>query len=85
MTSEHKFDKFITSLTFLSEFLLGETILVAPILKEGARERDIYLPAGIWEEPNGTSHTGNQWIRGYPAPLGTIPYFTLQTNDQNEL
>ncbi|KAK9700827.1 hypothetical protein QE152_g31004 [Popillia japonica] len=32
--------------------MLGEDILVAPILEEGAVTRDIYLPAGTWEDGN---------------------------------
>ena len=29
-------------------FMLGETLLVAPILEEGAQARDLTLPAGTW-------------------------------------
>jgi len=31
-------------------FLLGESLLVAPILQEGARGRELQLPAGSWYE-----------------------------------
>lgn len=30
------------------EFMLGPLLLVAPILKEGARSREVYLPRGRW-------------------------------------
>src|SRR5207245_1092739 len=30
------------------EFLFGSDLLVAPVLREGATERDVYLPAGEW-------------------------------------
>ncbi|MEM1522641.1 MAG: glycoside hydrolase family 31 protein [Thermofilaceae archaeon] len=30
------------------EFLVGPFLLVAPVLKEGARSREVYLPAGEW-------------------------------------
>uniref|UniRef100_A0A336MDN0 CSON014090 protein n=1 Tax=Culicoides sonorensis TaxID=179676 RepID=A0A336MDN0_CULSO len=67
------------------QFLLGEKIMVAPILKEGETKRDIYLPSGSWKDGNGETYTGNQWIKDYPAPLGTIPYFSLQTTFKVEL
>ena len=35
-----------------SEFLLGDDILVAPVVEKGARTRAIYLPAGTWEDLN---------------------------------
>ena len=35
-----------------SEFLLGDDILVAPVLEEGAVDRDVYLPVGLWQDAN---------------------------------
>ncbi|XP_029165479.1 myogenesis-regulating glycosidase-like [Nylanderia fulva] len=58
------------------EYLLGETILVAPVIEEGAISRDIYFPAGIWLDLNReTIIRGPKWLRNYPAPLDTLPYF----------
>ena len=34
------------ALTIEDEFLLGDSLLVAPILEEGAIKRDVYLPRG---------------------------------------
>ena len=34
------------ALTVEDEFLLGDSLLVAPVLEEGAIKRDIYLPRG---------------------------------------
>ena len=31
-----------------NEFLVGENILVAPVVEQGATRRMIYLPKGIW-------------------------------------
>ncbi|XP_063829756.1 myogenesis-regulating glycosidase-like [Ostrinia nubilalis] len=59
------------------QYMLGETILVAPVLEKGATERDIYLPAGTWlaqGEP-GRRHAGGDWLRRYPAKLHDLPYF----------
>ncbi|XP_029165481.1 myogenesis-regulating glycosidase-like [Nylanderia fulva] len=58
------------------EYLLGETILVAPVTEEGAISRDVYLPAGTWFDQNlRMTIDGPQWLRNYPAPLDTLPYF----------
>ena len=63
---------------FFSEFLLGDSLLVAPVLDEGSVSRDIYLPAGRWQDEVMKDHVylGPIWLRGYPAPLDTLPYFT---------
>lgn len=61
---------------FVSEFLLGDNIISAPVTKENVRARDIYLPKGDWVDGNtGTAHTGPKWIRKYSVPLKTLPYF----------
>lgn len=31
------------------EFLIGNYLLVAPVLCEGTTERDVYVPSGVWE------------------------------------
>lgn len=58
-------------------FLLGEGLLVAPVLDQGATVRSVYLP----EHPHGwyDFHSG-QWLSGgqeitTEAPLGRIPLF----------
>ncbi|MDY6986377.1 MAG: glycoside hydrolase family 31 protein [Candidatus Thermoplasmatota archaeon] len=61
--------------TIEDEFMLGPSILVAPVLKEGAEERLIYLPEGTWwdywsDEPL----EGPCWIN-YRAPLDKLPIF----------
>lgn len=59
-----------------SEFLLGEDLLVAPVLEQGATSRDIYLPRGQWRDENtGKVYTGPTTLRKYPAPLEVLPYF----------
>ncbi|PSN31308.1 hypothetical protein C0J52_14633 [Blattella germanica] len=63
--------------TIDSEYLLGEEILVAPILDEGATSRDIYLPRGEWrDELRSETITGPVWLRDYQANLHELPYFT---------
>ena len=58
------------------EFFLGDDILVAPILWENQREREVYLPAGCrWRNLNdGSVSEGGQTI-SCAAPLSEIPVF----------
>lgn len=59
-----------------TEFLLGESILAAPVVEQSKTQRDIYLPVGKWLDPRtGVTHEGKKWIRNYPAPLDVLPYF----------
>ncbi|CAH2049634.1 unnamed protein product, partial [Iphiclides podalirius] len=66
------------ALAVWDEFLLGGKVLAAPVLEEGAESRDVYLPRGRWQAPDGTLYEGPTWLRDYPAPLDTLPYFLLQ-------
>jgi alpha-D-xyloside xylohydrolase len=46
------------------EFMLGDDLLVAPILDEGAAGREVYLPSGNWQSYwSGERHTGRAVIR----------------------
>ncbi|MBX3025322.1 glycoside hydrolase family 31 protein [bacterium] len=58
------------------EYLFGEDLLVAPVWQNGARRRDIYLPAGRWEDFWDATRTfdGPQTIT-VDAPLDVIPVF----------
>ena len=58
------------------QFMLGEDVVVAPVLLKGARHRDIYLPAGRWREfKTGKEYEGGRWLRDHPALLDTLPVF----------
>jgi alpha-glucosidase len=60
------------------EYLFGPDILVAPILDEGATERIVYLPAGIWIDFwTDTVYTGPRSLT-VTAPLDTLPLFIRQ-------
>lgn len=58
------------------EFLLGPDLLVAPVLFEGARSREVYLPAGTtWTDAwTGEVFAGGQRITA-DAPLNRIPVY----------
>src|SRR5205814_2156957 len=57
------------------QFLLGSDLLIAPILRQGATARSVYLPAGAWYDFwTGERHRGQQHILAL-ADLETIPVF----------
>jgi alpha-D-xyloside xylohydrolase len=58
------------------QFLFGSDLLVAPVLTEGAREREVYLPAGTsWTDAwTGQILDGGQRLLA-EAPLARIPLY----------
>lgn len=55
------------------EYLLGDRILVAPVVKHGANTRRLYLPKGSWVNYwNGRILQGGKYVT-IPAPLHEIP------------
>lgn len=59
-----------------SEFLFGPSLLIAPVMEQGAAVKKVYLPDGKWIDFNNpqTVFQGKQWIE-YPVDLKTIPMF----------
>jgi len=57
------------------QFMFGDSLLVAPVLEEGAVRRSVYLPAGRWHDFwNGQAHDGPATIE-VDAPLHKLPLF----------
>ena len=56
------------------EFLLGDGILIAPILEKGAKTREVVLPPGDWTADDGKTYHGPVRIK-IPTPLERLPYF----------
>ena len=73
--------------TISDEFIVGDRYLVAPIITEGARSRDIYLPGGDnvrWKNKmndkcadNAGECTvlGGTWLRSFNVPLDEISWW----------
>ncbi|OWF36565.1 uncharacterized family 31 glucosidase KIAA1161-like [Mizuhopecten yessoensis] len=65
-----------TAVTIDSEFLVGDTLLVAPILENGQRKRDVYLPKGTWvDNLTGETVEGGKWLPDYEIDLKDIATF----------
>jgi alpha-D-xyloside xylohydrolase len=57
------------------QYLLGESLLVAPVIEQGAVDRKLYLPKGDWLNYwTGDRLTGGTDVT-VPAPLDQIPIF----------
>lgn len=58
-----------------NQFLVGEQLLVAPIIEQGQRERLVYLPTGMWFNYWTGAHYRGGSSQIIPAELGEIPMF----------
>jgi alpha-glucosidase (family GH31 glycosyl hydrolase) len=61
--------------TIKDQFMLGNDILVSPVVKKGARSRLVVLPEGTWECEQGETFKGGQTVK-IDVPLERLPYFT---------
>lgn len=65
-----------------SQFLVGSRVMVAPVMEENKRSRDIYLPPGWWKDHLFNEvRRGGKWLYKYPVPLTKVAYFSM-TNEQ---
>ena len=62
--------------TIKDQFVLGNDIIVAPIVKKGERSRMVLLPKGKWIDDLGKKHKGDELIK-INVPLERLPYFKL--------
>lgn len=56
------------------QFLLGEDLLVAPVLERGATTRRVLLPPGRWMAADGAGVTGPSEIE-LPVTLASLPWW----------
>ncbi len=59
------------------QFMLGDTILVAPVLHKGKASREVHLPGGNWRNTEGNTIEGGKIIEVI-APLDVLPYFVRE-------
>lgn len=58
-----------------TQFMLGDDILVAPVVEKGEQVKTVYLPDGDWKEQNdGTVYHGGCAV-SVPAPVDRLPWF----------
>lgn len=61
-----------------TQYMLGPSLLVAPVLEEGATKKRVYFPAGLWTNWwSGTEHGGPGWVE-VSAPLERLPLFVRE-------
>lgn len=60
--------------TIDDQFMVGDNLVVAPVLEQGKTERNVYLPSGNWVDQDGASYSGSQKI-SIQAPIEVLPYF----------
>jgi alpha-D-xyloside xylohydrolase len=68
------------------QFMLGPDVLVAPVIEEGAREREVYLPTGAsWLDAwTGEPVEKSGWVTA-PAPLERIPVYLRKGGSLKDL
>ena len=70
------FPQDLTARNVKDQYLFGPAFLVSPVYEYGARERQVYLPAGVrwYDFYNGAVHEGGRTITA-AAPLNRMPLF----------
>ncbi len=61
--------------TVSDEFCLGDDVLVAPVVDEGATSRLVYFPAGDWVSWDGATRVTGPAELMVAAPMGELPLF----------
>lgn len=75
-----------TSWTITDQYCFGPDLLIAPVMHEGMRERDVWLPEGeTWTDlATGESYSGGQTLQ-YATPLNRIPVFIREGGQYRSL
>jgi alpha-glucosidase len=59
------------------EFMMGDRLLVAPVIEKGAVERKVVIPPGKWRDADGKVFAGPAEVV-VSAPLAKLPYFVKE-------
>jgi alpha-glucosidase len=69
----------LNTISIKDEFLLGDRVMVAPILDSGAVNRNVYFPAGTWYDFwTGTIAATGPATLSVSAPLNHLPIFVKE-------
>uniref|UniRef100_UPI00398F62FA SITS-binding protein isoform X2 n=1 Tax=Pristiophorus japonicus TaxID=55135 RepID=UPI00398F62FA len=72
-----------STFTIDDEFLIGDEVLVAPVMEPGSIYRDIYLPGNSyqWKDVNsGQEFDGGTLLQDYPVALTDVAVFVRQNS-----
>ena len=58
----------------LDQFMMGDDLLVAPVVEGGVKSRKVVLPEGTWKGDDGTVVVGPKTVE-VTTPLERLPYF----------
>lgn len=68
--------------TVKDEFSVGDELIVAPILRPKTIMREVYLPAGVWQDGiDGSLRKGSRWLHHHQASLYQVAYFIRMPNN----
>lgn len=59
--------------SIIDQFLLGDDVLVAPVITKGATERTVVFPEGKWISEGGTIY--EKGTHTVPTPINILPWF----------
>uniref|UniRef100_A0A1I8HTF2 Family 10 glycosylhydrolase n=1 Tax=Macrostomum lignano TaxID=282301 RepID=A0A1I8HTF2_9PLAT len=63
------------------QFLVGDSLLVAPVIRQSSVARDILLPSGRWKDGySGRLVDGPLLLKDHPAKLDMVPHFIRTAN-----
>jgi alpha-glucosidase len=57
------------------EWMLGDDVLVAPVVTKGATSRQVYFPTGCWQDPQTGLTVRGPRSATVAAPLTVLPFF----------
>jgi len=56
------------------QFMLGDSILVAPVIQRNAKIKEVFLPKGKWLDDSGVIHNDNRTIMT-EVTIARLPYY----------
>jgi alpha-glucosidase len=60
--------------TVTDQFMLGDNMLISPMVESGKNVRNVMLPKGTWKADDGSVYKGGKTVL-IEVPLERLPYF----------